>query len=269
MKYAETKKMVEGIDYKLIYSGSKYFWRTKIDVEFHLYHHTLAHTLEIIPFDIAKSKELPRLYLDSYAMEIFVKDDTMKKVQEKITASTQGGKYSVNMSAADKASLLEDTKRVLLASHVMARLQETGTPPNTLIAYMPASGDAEAKVVVEPNAALVPVPVMRRRRTTNEEIAGKLNDLALDQAKLAAATNRAQKMADLMQGSVSGFVDSVKKKKAWLATRTKWAQKWAWAIDRILIQNAVGRYTSQLLAYEEKLKASPNKLARKTMAKEI
>ncbi|RYG64056.1 hypothetical protein EON64_14750, partial [archaeon] len=57
-------KQVEGQHFKLLYTGSKFFWRTQDNVDLHFYHHILPHTIEVIPYDSTRSKELPRIYLD-------------------------------------------------------------------------------------------------------------------------------------------------------------------------------------------------------------
>ena len=53
-------KMVEGRDYKLLYYGSKFFWKCQETVDIYIYHHILTNCLEIIVFDLQRNKELPR-----------------------------------------------------------------------------------------------------------------------------------------------------------------------------------------------------------------
>jgi len=48
---------------ELIYYGTKFFWRTRDDVEIHIYNHSLANCFEVIPCDVNASLELNRLYL--------------------------------------------------------------------------------------------------------------------------------------------------------------------------------------------------------------
>lgn len=55
---------LEGIDYKFLYGGSKFFWMTKEDIDFSIYLHCSNSVIEIIPFHCLKSKELNRIYLD-------------------------------------------------------------------------------------------------------------------------------------------------------------------------------------------------------------
>jgi hypothetical protein len=62
------------VPYRVIYTGSKFFWRSKHNIDFHIYHHTEPaggggsdvpfSILEIIGYDSATQTELPRLYLD-------------------------------------------------------------------------------------------------------------------------------------------------------------------------------------------------------------
>jgi hypothetical protein len=263
----ETKtKQKEGIDFKLLYTGSKYFWRTKTDVEFHIYTHTVAYNIEIVAYDLNKGRELTRVYLDRYAIEATVNEEALLKTKAKIAAATKGGKYTVpKASKEEEAAMVDDTVRVLITSHIMERMQPSTQSTNFSIAYVPLSGDSNAKVVLDtPSPALVPVTVMRRRRTTNEEIMEKMNDLAMDQEKLSAATARAQKMADLMQGSVNAFGAVIKRKKTGLGL-SKWAEKWQWACHRVVLQNAVDSYTKQWQAYEAKLAAKLHSNPRKSV----
>ena len=53
-------KMVEGRDYKLLYYGSKFFWKCKETVDVYIYHQIVPNCLEIIVFDLQRNKELQR-----------------------------------------------------------------------------------------------------------------------------------------------------------------------------------------------------------------
>ena len=53
-------KMVEGRDYKLLYYGSKFFWKCQETVDVYIYHQIQTNCLEIIVFDLQRNKELPR-----------------------------------------------------------------------------------------------------------------------------------------------------------------------------------------------------------------
>ena len=57
---AKRAKMIEGRDYRLLYSGAKFYWRCQETVDVFIYHHILTSCLEIICFDLQRNKELPR-----------------------------------------------------------------------------------------------------------------------------------------------------------------------------------------------------------------
>lgn len=265
---SKRKDYKEGEDYKLMYSGSKYYWRSKTDIEFHIYMHIIAHAIEVVPFDIGKGVELKRIYLDRYALNGFVQDEALTHAREKLKQQTQGGRYGTTLSKEEEAVLVEDSTRVLISTHIMARLQADGDS----ISYVPLSGDpTNTKIVQETTSStLVPVRVVRRRRTSNEEIGQKMNDLMADQKALAAATSKAEKIADVMQESIGNFGAMLKKRKNKLATQTlsKWQEKWQWACHRVVLQNAVASYAKQWEAYEAKVKRERSQ-SKVGLAKEV
>jgi len=53
----------EGERFKLLYTGSKLFWRTNETVELNIYLHVEARIIEVVSFDVTKLKETNRLYL--------------------------------------------------------------------------------------------------------------------------------------------------------------------------------------------------------------
>lgn len=57
---AKRAKMVEGCDYRLLYSGSKFYWKCQETIDIFIYQHMETSCLEIICFDLQRNKELPR-----------------------------------------------------------------------------------------------------------------------------------------------------------------------------------------------------------------
>ena len=53
-------KIVEGRDYKLLYYGSKFFWKCQETIDVYIYHQIMTNCLEIIFYDLQRNKELPR-----------------------------------------------------------------------------------------------------------------------------------------------------------------------------------------------------------------
>ena len=69
-----TGEQIEGIHFRLVYSGRKLFWRSQqsVDVEFYL--HDRVSCLEIAGIDVSKSQELSRIYLDYNVLLNIVSD---------------------------------------------------------------------------------------------------------------------------------------------------------------------------------------------------
>jgi hypothetical protein len=66
------------VPYRVIYTGSKFFWRSKHNIDFHIYHHTEPapiSILEIIGYDSATNTELPRLYLNEEIVSATLSSD--------------------------------------------------------------------------------------------------------------------------------------------------------------------------------------------------
>jgi hypothetical protein len=61
---------VEGKHFKLLYSGSKLFWRTQKSIDVDIYLHVLTNVLEVITFDSAKHRETARIYLDYSIVQV-------------------------------------------------------------------------------------------------------------------------------------------------------------------------------------------------------
>lgn len=61
---------IEGKHYKLLYTGSKLFWRTQRSIDVDIYLHIGPHVLEVITFDSNKHKEMSRIYLNYAIVEV-------------------------------------------------------------------------------------------------------------------------------------------------------------------------------------------------------
>ena len=250
---ANLKRQEEGVHFKLIYSGSKNFWRTGDNLDIHIYLHILPHTIEVITYDLEKSKEFERLYLDYYLLEAAVNDEAIAEAakKKKKLASNKFAKIP------SQAQMIEEAKKSVITTFIVSRLQVIETTGQGKAAKSVAfSGmDITPTILPAPPATLIPVPVMRRRRTNAEDYDVLMSQVASSQAALAEATGRAEKIVNLMFASVSGFENMIsRKKKVNSAKVSKWGEKWVWAIQRVILQNAVATCTAQWEAYEEKFK---------------
>lgn len=228
-------KQVEGEHYKLMYSGSKLFWRTQQQVDLNFYHHILPHTIEVIGYDSTKGKEMERIYLNYTRLEDNVKDYHKA--------------FGLHEDEVDKA------QHEVLSRYILQRLQlqaaatvpTPGAGAMSKIVFVKLSSDGyEVSPVLEkPPIVLVPVPVTRRRRTNAEEISATMESLASDRAALVEATWKAQKVANLVYTSATSIAE-----KKWWADFSPLRRKWIWAIRRVIRQKLVAETKANLHARE-------------------
>jgi len=237
------EKQVEGKDYKHLYYGSKFFWRTSDNIDFTFFHHLLVDTIEVVGFSVYKNKELSRLYLNMYMVKV--------KLEEGGQLEPFSDKHL--KSAKEKQEALqkyEEQARIAVTSFVLARLQlDTKPTGEQFVFYQPAGGD-DAKttpLLAERPLLLVPRPVVHRRNTSTEEVNRKLEDLRLDQIALSQATSRAEKVGQY----VVSFATTFKKSSKRLAGLNPVRRRWVMAINRVLQINGVERTINFLKEQEE------------------
>jgi hypothetical protein len=148
---------------------------------------------------------------------------------------------------------------MILVSHILDRLQQVpSSNGSTTLTYMqpfqPNSAGKPALLTSFPSI-LVPVHITRRRRSTADEAMSLMTALAEDSKDLARATGHAEKITNLLFMS-TGSLQSIAKKKQAVRDKNYSAARMRWidAINRILVQNCVKRYTVLIEAFEAKLK---------------
>ncbi len=229
-----TVKQVEGQHYKLLYTGSKLFWRTQETVDLNFYHHILPHTVEVISYDLMRSKEMSRLYFDYTAvLDIIAKS---------------------GCSVAD-----DEAKRLAITTYMLQRLQLSSNSDKTgsLMLFVPLSGDdtsVKTPLLEKPPVVLIPVAVTRRRRTNAEEIDATISHLTNDRAALVAATGQAEKIANLVYSSASSIAS-----KKWWADFSGPRKKWVWAIRRVIRQKLVAETKANLEMREKRAQSKSEK----------
>lgn len=136
-------RQVEGEHFKMLYTGSKFFWRTQESVDLHFYHHILPHTIEIISYDTTKSREFNRIYLDYYTLlEIVIEsnkvhsamqremskskkhDKTINENDDEVNGGSAGN-FSASFGSVKSTNLRqdEDAQRTALTTYILQRLQ--------------------------------------------------------------------------------------------------------------------------------------------------
>jgi hypothetical protein len=114
------KKQEEGTHYRLLYSGSKFYWRSQDTIELDIYHHFISKAIEIIPYLAHKQKELNRIYLD-YDL---CTDHISPAVEEEFSTKIQTLKTESKFKAKDldEIKLKQEIHLTKLVTYLLQRI---------------------------------------------------------------------------------------------------------------------------------------------------
>eukprot|EP01039_Chlorochromonas_danica_P010255 gene10255-11350_t len=231
---------IEGLHFKMLYTGSKFFWRTQDNVDLHFFHHILPDVIEIVSYDCVRGKEMNRIYLDYGCV-------------------WDNARHNYHKNTRDANPIVEEeSKRQILTTYILQRLQlstisnqiaaitDHDTPVgSTGMCFAKLSGDEKDRspVLEKPPIVLVPVVVTRRRRTNAEEIEATISSLADDRKALSEATGMAERIANLVYSSANQIAS-----KKWWTDFNRPRKLWVWAIRRVIRQKLVAETKKILLA---------------------
>ena len=238
------KTAIEGVDYKLTYFGSKFFWRSQDNIDLSFFHHfKICDCIEIVPFNPSKNKALPRLYLDYQKLLKLIQNDIHIAKQNATKAHALKSKFT--QPKVDDDELIRKT----LTSSLLSRLNldintNAGHTTTRVISYSNNVSDivTDTPLLNMPPSGLVPVIVSHRRNTSSEEVQAKIADLEISKAELAKATSRAEQVINHVQSFA-------KRVKAEFLARSKMSiprKRWVLAINRVLQINGVAKTTKFL-----------------------
>lgn len=218
------KPYEEGTDYKLIYSGCKFFWRTREEIELSMYLHVDSEAIEVIAFDLlnASLRELPRIYLSHPIIASLAEASFLSQVA--IMKERHAIEKTAHLHEASDQSMLErksgdardDDDRVdepvfdafkEVATFIVQRLQfqasadilnglsSSAVSKAVVFSSHPSDGDRVLAAVLHlPPTQLRPVRVVRRRRTNGQEEVLAQQDLVnKDLEAIAYNTSMAEK----------------------------------------------------------------------------
>ena len=160
----EAVEQIAGVQYQLVYSGSKYYWRTNLMIEVDIYHHVEGDALEVVIFNYSTDSEMERIYVDASVLTRSQHKSILESVEisrKKIANADRFAKINID-------TLYEKEWRNNLATHVLSRLKlrKVGEIDNILFEEheMP-----HARFERIPKK-VVPVFVQRSKRTHEEEL---------------------------------------------------------------------------------------------------
>ena len=252
-------KQVEGEDFKMLYTGSKLFWRTSENIDLHFYHHILPHTIEIIAYDAAKGKELNRIYLD-YSLLY----DRLMATHADFRDATCHHPHDTEEEVDEehRQREVEARRTTLLTTHILQHLQLSSSSSATIdvegagnggttifYANLGSDGSMKSPLMGKPPSVLIPVVVTRRRRTNAEEIEATMHNLVEDRAAISEATQKAERIALLVYGMVNLMAT-----KKWYTHLNPVRQRWIRAIRLVIRQRLVADTKKVLAARDEKIK---------------
>lgn len=161
---------VEGIDYKLIYSGRKLFWRTREEVDLSFYIHLKLSIVEIVSYDIQRNKDFKRIYMNHSVLCDL-------------------------LSTSIKSKMNGDDEDKVMSRYLISRMQLITENDDKWIQFVPSQTDPFSDTLI---VDILPihfkgVSVTRRRKTNGgEEIESMINALEVDRLALCTATLKAQ-----------------------------------------------------------------------------
>lgn len=156
-------KPVDGVDYRLIYNGVKFFWRTQENIDFDIYFHIKHEIIEVVPFDPPKSKEFKRLYFNYNSILKLIEDEVQQKVDLQIKELSADRFATI----PPRQQLYLEAQQHALVTYLLSRLQKND---NDITFVSSTNGTESSPVIVKLAYNFMPVIVVRRRLTAVEEI---------------------------------------------------------------------------------------------------
>jgi hypothetical protein len=289
------QKQQEGVDYKLLYTGTKLYWRTQKSIDFNFYHHVLADVIEIVAFDPEKHKELNRVYLDySIMMEWMsakVKMGMIEREQQIAQIKQRDRFFSVTVEAMNEYE--KELQRTTLTTFILQRLQiQSLTIENsnvtTGIAFvsLPVDHVDSAAVLTVLPAVLVPVNLTYRRRTTADDHKEAIKSLSIEHDAINSFINSAAAHANLSAGKavskassfdigvkaeriasiMHSFINLVTQRAKASASLKVVQRKWIKAISRVIRVRNVAATREMLSKIDTASLGSPTVRIRRTTA---
>jgi hypothetical protein len=181
---------VEGKDYKLLYTGSKFFWRTSKNIDVDMYLHIVPHVIEVISFDPDKHKEASRIYVNYFTIESLLQEIVNIEFEAQMKEFKLEDRF---FSLPNEAEYKEKMMVQRTITYILQRLQLDAMGTHGEMLYVQQYGDADYQTPLldAPPATLVPVNLTRRRKTSTEEINDTMRSFNAERAALGEAINNA------------------------------------------------------------------------------
>eukprot|EP01038_Epipyxis_sp_PR26KG_P016997 gene16997-23343_t len=207
----------EGVAYRLMYIGTKFFWRTQKSIDLRFYLHVLTNVLEVISFDPILDKEFNRVLLN-YRFILNIVEDKIDPAIEKLRRETAADRFAIVPEAEE---LREDVRRSLIITYILQRLQlitelsASGHTIITALAFVKLVTDEDSEwypLIDRAPSAFVPIFVAHRRHSNVNEINDAFEEIKKEREAIQQSASQAAKFSDATDVEV-------KQRKEWVDTQ--------------------------------------------------
>lgn len=233
-----------------LYSGSKFFWRSKDNIDILLYLHISPKCVEVIAFDQAKGVELPRLYVsEPRLLECIGVDVLEAKVQEREKAVEE--QEGVPLTRALRNMLVDEERRLLMSSMLLSRLQLSSTTQSDgelckTLSFSTSYDGKTIEILSNIPSEVVPVKVVRRRVSSSEEISSTMQSISDMHAEIQDMTAKAEKIVYIINDTVKTLKKVASPKGGKTAPRKVAVRRWQAAVHKVIIKNGIAQTTKHL-----------------------
>jgi hypothetical protein len=257
----------EGKDFRLLYYGSKFFWRTQDNIDISFYLHMALSVIEVVPYNVYKNKELDRIYLDKYMIDTAIEEEVRDEMDAKKQILEEQKKADKFGDAVEWNEAVEYStfQRIKATTHILARLQLNNVMTEGVnkgvqrLQFVPQSSDNASitPLVNEMPELLVPVKVTHRRNTSEQEIKSKLKEVEDGQKSLKVAIDKAEKVTT----HVHTFL-KVKEQTRALQKLPPGKRRFIQAVRKVMQQLGVAKTKIHLASFEKKSDSLPKRRQR-------
>jgi hypothetical protein len=180
---AVVEKQVEGVHYKLMYSGNKLFWRSKENIDIFFYLHMLSNVIEVVMYNGDTGVELPRLYFSNALSLNLIRNSELESKISKLFNDAQQSEIDLPTDhvKVTESEIKDDEERKELITYFISRFQQT---EEKNVIFILNNDTATNPTLNDKPEAVIPVFVARRRKSSVEEINKGIKTLENDLEEL-------------------------------------------------------------------------------------
>jgi hypothetical protein len=215
----------------MYYSGSKFFWKIKCNVDINIVIHVPHNCYEIIIYNIEDQIELSRLYLDSLKVKSLVGTDD---IQHCVNVKKEN--YYRQKKILTDQVLFQEAFRDLICNIIVGRATVTeidGTKTYNL------PSDATHCVLLEKPRNVEPFKYKRQAKVTLADFESSMDQFKEETLKLKGASYLASRSAGLSKLAINAFKSTVSVKASDHVNATR--KRWIKAINQILVKNYLAK----------------------------